>query len=194
MWTVQSFRPFSEPFHEDDLYIAQELLEEDLVKEKEVKTKLPRKSVKTALPKTEVGGSVSNVKKNRNGKKKIVNQESVPFSPIASRKFCTVCSSAGHLAHACKKVKVETVNTSEMHNMSDMPELHKPCGKKECLLCKYNIMHAYFKLMNDNSNSTDNVKSADTMNIKQGKTKLNVTPVKSSKPSGPKQFWVPKSA
>ena len=56
-------------------------------------------------------------------------------------------------------------------------------------------MHAYFKLMNaSGSNSTDNVESTDDMKIKQSKNKLNVTPVKSSKPSGPKQFWVPKSA
>ena len=178
-------KPFPPLFHEDDLFIRQELLEEDLLKVKEVKTK---------IPKTEIGDLVDSVKKNRNGKKKIVNQEIVPFSPIASRKLCTICNSAGHLTHACKKVKVETANTSEMHNMSDMPDLHEPCGKKECLLCKYNIMHAYFKLMNDTSNSTVNVKSTDTMNIKQGKTKLNVTHVKSSKPSGPKQFWVPKSA
>ncbi|KAK1358538.1 CCHC-type domain-containing protein [Heracleum sosnowskyi] len=192
-------KPFPPLFYEDDLFIAQELLEEDLLKEKEVKTKLPRKSVKNVLPKpdlpkTEVGSLASNVKKNRNGMKKIVNQELVPSSPIASRKLCSICNSAGHLTHACKKVKVETANTSEMHNMSDMPDSHEPCGKKECLLCKYNIMHAYFKLMSDSSNSSSNVKSTDTMNIKQGKTKLNVTPVKSSKPSGPKQFWVPKSA
>ncbi|KAK1365514.1 hypothetical protein POM88_041075 [Heracleum sosnowskyi] len=70
-------KPFPPLFHEDDLFIRQELLEEDLLKEKEVKTKLPRKSVKNELPKpdlpkTEVGDVVSNVKKNRNGKKKIV--------------------------------------------------------------------------------------------------------------------------
>ncbi|KAK1379442.1 hypothetical protein POM88_026186 [Heracleum sosnowskyi] len=98
--------------------------------EKEMKTKLPRNSVKTVIPKTEVGDSVSKSKKNRNGKKKIVSQEMVPYSLIASRKLCTICNSAGHLTHACKKVKVETANTSEMHNMSDMPDLHEPRGKK----------------------------------------------------------------
>ncbi|KAK1365621.1 hypothetical protein POM88_041182 [Heracleum sosnowskyi] len=101
-------KPFSESFHEDDLYIRQEFLEEDLLKEKEVKTKLPRNSVKTVIPKTEVGDLVSNAKKNRNGKKKIVNQEMVPYSPIASRKFCTICNSARHLTHACKKVVKKT--------------------------------------------------------------------------------------
>ncbi|KAK1402380.1 hypothetical protein POM88_001985 [Heracleum sosnowskyi] len=157
------------PFNEDDLYIRQELLEEDLLKEKEVKTELPRKSVKTKLPRTDIGNIVSKAKKNKNGRKSVVNQNIVSSSPIASRKLCTNCNSTGHLTHACKKVKVVT---SEMHNMSDMPDLHEPCGKKECLLCTYNIMHAYFKLMNaSSSNSTVNVKSTDNMKIKQGKVK-----------------------
>ncbi|KAK1384526.1 hypothetical protein POM88_022261 [Heracleum sosnowskyi] len=182
-------KPFPPLFNEDDLFIRQELLEEDLLKEKEVKTKLPRNSVKTVIPKTEVGDLVIKAKKNRNGKKKIVNQEIVSFSPIASRKLCTICNSTGHLTHACKKVKVETANTSEMHNMSDMPDLHEPCGKKECLICTYNIMHAYFKLMNDSSKNTVNVKSTDTMNIKQGKTKLNFNPVK-GKVKISKVMWI----
>ncbi|KAK1379987.1 hypothetical protein POM88_026731 [Heracleum sosnowskyi] len=187
-------KPVSAPFNEDDLVIRQELLEDDLLKEVEVKTKLPRKSVKTKLPKTDVGNKVSKAKKNRNGKDS-VNQNIVSSSPIASRKLCTNYNSTGHLTHSCKKVKVETVVTSEMHNMSDMPDLHEPCGKKECLLCAYNIMHAYFKLMNASS-STDskNDKSTDSMKVKQVKTDLNVTHVKVSKPSGPKQVWVPKSA
>ena len=185
-------KPMTPLFEEGDLVIAQELLEEEKIKVEEVETTVvPKKSVIKAKPKTEIGNPVNKKKKNRNGKMVVYNENIAKTTPIASRKVCANCNSAGHLTHACKKVKVETAVTSSMHNMSDMPELHEPCGKKECLLCSYNIMHAYFKLMKE-SGSTANVNT--TGNIKGKGVDLNVTPVKASKPRGPKHVWVPKSA
>ena len=37
--------------------------------------------------------------------------------------------------------------------MFAMPSSHKLCGKSDCMLCDFNIMYAYFNLMNASSSS-----------------------------------------
>ena len=35
-----------------------------------------------------------------------------------------------------------------------MPEFHEPCGINGCMLCAYNVMNAYDKLMNTSMNTS----------------------------------------
>ena len=79
-------------------------------------------------------------------------------APIVSRKLCLTCNSAGHLTHSCTKVKVVTPVTSRNNNMLEMSDFHEPCGIDGCMLCAYNVMNAYYKLMNTSMN-TSSVKS-----------------------------------
>ena len=68
--------------------------------------------------------------------------------PNTPKKSCNNFGSIGHLTHACKKVKVESKYVSNVNYMSAMPSSHKPCGKSDCMFCAFNIMSAYFNLMN----------------------------------------------
>ena len=51
-----------------------------------------------------------------------------------------------HLSFNCTKTKVEHVNSSSMHNTSDMHKFHDKCSNSECMPCAMKIMSAYFKL------------------------------------------------
>ena len=46
--------------------------------------------------------------------------------------------------------------------MLAMPSSHKPCGKSDCMFCAFNIMSAYFNLMNASFVTNTNV-SKDMM-------------------------------
>ena len=74
-----------------------------------------------------------------------------------SRKSCNNCGSTEHLTHVCKKGKVESKDVSNVNNMFAMPSSHKPCGKSDCMFCAFNIMSAYFNLMNASSVTNTNV-------------------------------------
>ena len=91
------------------------------------------------------GASVGKVKNNRNGKAPIDKSLS---APIVSRKLCLNCNFAGHLTRSCTKAKVVTSESSRKSNMLEMPDFHEPCGIEGCMFCAYNVMNAYFKLMN----------------------------------------------
>lgn len=76
------------------------------------------------------------------------------FTPTlnAFRKLCNNCNFTGFLIHACKKVKIEVVNPS-IHNMPSMNSSHFSSGQVGCLLCAFNIMSAYFNLLNVSTSS-----------------------------------------
>ncbi|OKX69851.1 hypothetical protein AXD71_14860, partial [Listeria monocytogenes] len=161
---------------EETLIINQEMLVEDQEKKKN-KTK-PIVSGRTInFVKAEIvpGASVGKVKNNRNGKAPIDKSVS---APIVSRKLCLTCNSAGHLTHSCTKVKVVTPVTSRNNNMLEMPDFHEPCGIDGCMLCAYNVMNAYYKLMNTSMN-TSSVKSTvvnKSMKNKPTKVKTENSP------------------
>ena len=101
----------------------------------------------------------------------------------ASRKLCYKCHSTSHLAHACKKTKVEYVPYS-MHDPINMIGSHLPCGKIGCMKCMFNMLNYCFTTMNTcftgNTNSNDNMR-------KPGKAKTASPPkvrmeTQSSKP------------
>ena len=129
------------------------------------KTIFLRGSIKFAKPKTEVGNKVENVKKNRI-RKMNTNRNNVSVSTlIAYMKVCNNYNSTGSLTFVCKKVKVEYIESSGMPDMLDMPNFHEPYGKYGCMLCVYNVMNAYFKLMSASA-STDTRMSVNTEHIK----------------------------
>ena len=137
-------KPTSEPLNEKDMLIKQEMLVEDQVKQDVEKVILPKKSVMVDDSKAVLGSKEPKKKKNKNGNGKLnVNKkDNFASSPNTPRKSCNNCGSTGHLTHACKKVKVESKDVSNVNNMSAMPSSHKPCGKSDCMFCAFNIMDA----------------------------------------------------
>ena len=126
----------SEPFNQDDLLIAHELLVEDLEELRKEKAKSPSKSVKFVKSKTELGNkSETKNGKNRNGR----------IGKNGPRKLCNNCNSAGHLTHACKNVKVEKNHNAHVHNMSAMP-ISPKCATTTCIPCTANLMAAYLNV------------------------------------------------
>ena len=112
-----------EPFNEDDLLIAHEILVEDLEELRKEKAKSPSKSVKVAKSKTELGNKKETGNgKNRNGR----------IGKNGPRKLCNNCNSAGHLTHACKNVKVEKNHNAHVYNMSAMP-ISPKCASTTCI-------------------------------------------------------------
>ena len=114
---------------------------------------LPKKSVTIVESKVGLGSKDLKKKKNRNGKLDVNKKNNFASSPNTPRKSCNNCGFTGHLTHECKKVKVESKVFSDVNNMSAMPSSYKPCGKSDCMLCAFNIMYAYFNLMNASSSS-----------------------------------------
>ena len=150
-------KPTSEPLNEKEMLIKQEMLFEDQEKQDVEKVTLPKKSVTTDESKAGLGSKEPKKKKNRNGKLNANKKNNSASSTNTSRKSCNNCGSTGHLTHACKKVKVESKDVSNMNNMFAMPSSHIPCGKSDCMFCAFNIMSAYFNLMNASSVTNTNV-------------------------------------
>ena len=123
----------SEPFNQDNLFIAHEMLVEDLEELKKEKARSPLKSVKFVKSKTDIGG------KNETQNKKNINRREGKNGP---RKLCNNCNSAGHLTYACKNVKVEKHHNVHTHNMLDMPVSHK-YATTTCIPCTANLMAAF---------------------------------------------------
>ena len=91
------------------------------------------------------------VRSNRNEKVGVNKKNDFASSPSASRKLCNNCESAGHLTHACTKVKVETVASSSMPAMPNMPSFHEPCGVIGCMPCAFLTMSEFFKSYHANA-------------------------------------------
>ena len=126
----------SEPFNQDDLLIAHELLVEDLEELKKEKAKSPSKSVKFVKSKTELGNkSETKNGKNRNGR----------ICKNGPRKLCNNCNSVSHLTHACKNVKTEKNHNAHVHNMYAMP-ISSKCATTTCIPCTANLMAAYLNV------------------------------------------------
>ena len=169
-------KPVSEPILEETLIINQEMLVEDQEKKKN-KTKpiVSGRTINFVKAEFVPGASVGKVKNNRNGKAPFDKSLS---APIVSRKLCLTCNSAGHLTHSCTKAKAVTPVTSRNNNMLEMPDFHEPCGIDGCMLCAYNVMNAYYKLMNTSMN-TSSVKSTvvnKSMKNKPTKVKTENSP------------------
>ena len=141
-------KPTFEPLNEKEMLIKQEMLVEDQEKVNVEKVNLPKKSVATDESKAGLGNKEPKKKKNINGKISANKKDNSASFTNTSRKSCNNCGSTGHLTHACKKVKIESKDISNVNNMFAMPSSHKPCGISDCKLCAFNIMSAYFNLMN----------------------------------------------
>ncbi|KAL8107868.1 hypothetical protein AgCh_024321 [Apium graveolens] len=104
-----------EPFDEDNMYIHHEMLVEDLELSRRQKTKKPM-FVASDSDLSFIGlGFTSKNKKNRSRNGRIGTND--------PRKLCNNCGSAGHLTHACRKVKVDNVKNAYVHNMPNMPKI-----------------------------------------------------------------------
>ena len=157
-------KPTSELLNEKEMLIKQEMLVEDQEKQDVEKVTLPKKSVTIGESNVGLRSKEPKNKKNRNGNGKLNanKKDNSASSTNTCRKSCNNCGSTGHLTHACKKDKVESKDVSNVNNMFAMPSSHKPCGKSNCMFCAFNIMSAYFNLMNASSDTNTSV-SKDMM-------------------------------
>ena len=133
---------------------------------------LPKKSVTTDESKAGLGNKEPKKKKNMDGDGKLnanKKDNSASFTNT-SRKSCNNCGSTGHLTHSCKRGKVESKYISNVNNMFAMPSSHEPCGKSDCMFYAFNIMSAYFNLMNASSIINTNVSKDMTKNHNRPKT------------------------
>ena len=167
-------KPTSEPLNEREMLIKQEMLVEDQEKQNVEKVKLPKKSTTTDESKAGLGSKEPKKKKNRNGKMNANKKNNSASFTNTSRKSCNNCGSTGHLTHACKKVKVESKDISNVNNMFAMPSSHKPCGISDCKLCAFNIMSAYFNLMN--ASLVTNTKMSNDMTKKHNRSRTASPP------------------
>ena len=167
-------KPNSEPLNEKEMLIKQEMLVEDQEKQDVEEVTLPKKSVTTDESKAGLGSKEPKKKKNKNGKINANKKDNSAAFTNTSRKSCNNCGSTGHLTHACKKVKVESKDISNVNNMLAMPSSHKPCGKSDCMFCAFNIMSAYFNLMN--ASPVTNTKSNKDMTKKHDRSKTASPP------------------
>ena len=124
-------------------------------------------------------------KKNRNGKVGVNKKNDFASSPSASRKLCNNCDSAGHLTHACTKVKVKTVASSSMPAMPNMPSFHEPCGIIGCMPCAFLTMSEFFKSYHANASTCTDTKTSMSNEHVKAKTVVppkprKVTPVSKS--------------
>ena len=169
-------KPTSEPLNEKEMLIKQEMLVEDQEKQDVEKVTLPKKSVTTYESKVGLGSKEP--KKNRNGKLNTNKKDNSASFINTSRKSCNNYGSTGHLTHACKKVKVESKDVYNVNNMFAMPNSHKPCGKSDYMFCAFNIMSAYFNLINASSVTNTNVSKDITKKHNRPKT---TSPLKARK-------------
>ena len=150
------------------------MLVEDQEKQNVEKVNLPKKSATTDESKAGLGSKEPKKKKNRNGKINANKKDNSTSFTNTSRKSCNNCGSTGHLTHACKKVKVESKDISNVNNMVAMPSSHKPCGISDCKLCAFNIMSAYFNLMN--ASPVTNTKISNDMTKKHNRSRTASPP------------------
>ena len=114
---------------------------------------LPRVSVKIENLITESGNCKGKKQGNKNGKVGVIKENVGTNSSKSPRKVWNNCNSDGHLTHACKHVKVESIVPS-VPKMSAMNSSHLPCGNTACMPCAMNIMSAYFILINASASSS----------------------------------------